>query len=36
MNLSRGQAEASSQMLNIGTSLASMHTVLAEKLEKMR
>lgn len=36
MNLSRDQAEASSQMLKIGTSLASMHTVLAEKLEKMR
>lgn len=36
MNLSRGQAEASSQRLKIGTSLACMHTVLAEKLEKMR
>lgn len=36
MNLSMGQAEASSQRLKIGTSLASMHTVLAEKLEKMR
>lgn len=36
MNLTRGQAEASSQRLKIGTSLACMHAVIAEKLEKMR
>jgi len=36
MNPNRGQTEASIQMLKIGTSLASMHTLIAEKLEKMR
>lgn len=36
MNLTRGQAEASSQRLKVGTSLASMHALIREKLEKMR